>query len=109
MACPTLSYSDPAMSIATLLLLVQAFLPNSTPEPLVTREIPRFQMISTGLYRGGQPERNGFEYLQKSGIKTIINLRMENDEEAIVKELGMNYVHIPISIKVWSKIPDAAI
>jgi protein tyrosine/serine phosphatase len=66
-------------------------------------------MIATGLYRGGQPEREGFEYLKNSGIKTVINLRTENDEEAIVKKLGMNYIHIPISIKPWSKIPDAAI
>ncbi len=66
-------------------------------------------MIASGLYRGGQPERPGFEYLRKNGIKTVINLRTENDEEAIVKELGMNYVHIPISIKMWSKIPESAV
>jgi len=97
------------MLTATLFLLLQIPLLNSSAEPLSTKAIPRFQMISAGLYRGGQPERNGFEYLQKNGFKTIVNLRTENDEEAIVKELGMNYVHIPVSIKMWSKIPDAAI
>jgi protein tyrosine/serine phosphatase len=66
-------------------------------------------MIADGLYRGGQPERDGFQYLKDRGIKTVINLRTENDEEVMVKKLGMNYVHIPISIKPWSKIPDAAI
>jgi tyrosine-protein phosphatase SIW14 len=67
-------------------------------------------MITDGLYRGAQPERTGFEYLKKSGIKTIINLRIENDEESMVRELGMNYVHIPVNdMKVWSKIPQAAI
>ena len=97
------------MMTATLLLLLQLPFTNSFTEPLATKDIPRLQMIAAGLYRGGQPERAGFEYLKNYGIKTVINLRTENDEEVIVKGLGMNYVHIPISIKPWSKIPDAAI
>ena len=56
-----------------------------------------------------EPEREGFDYLKNNGIKTVINLRTENDEEVIVKELGMGYIHIPISIKPWSKIPDTAV
>ena len=66
-------------------------------------------MITAGLYRGGQPGHDGFEFLKNNGIKTVINLRSENDEEVIVKKLGMNYVHIPIIITMWSKIPDSAI
>ena len=109
MGSPALSYPYQAMLFGTFLLIFQSFLPNSPAEPLSTREIPRFQMIASGLYRGGQPARPGFDYLRKSGIKTVINLRMENDEEAVVKALGMNYVHIPVTIKPWSKIPEAAI
>ena len=96
------------MLVATLLLF-QTLASNPAIQPAATKHIPRFQMINTGLYRGGQPEREGFEYLKKTGIKTVINLRTENDEEHIVKGLGMNYVHIPISIKAWSKIPANAI
>jgi tyrosine-protein phosphatase SIW14 len=90
------------MPLLTFLLFFQVFASNPP-------EIPRLQMIADGLYRGGQPERDGFQYLREKGFKTIINLRMENDEESMVRELGMNYVHIPVSIKVWSKIPDRAI
>jgi len=97
------------MRLATLLFLFQLTSTNSFTEPLSTKDIPRFQMITAGLYRGGQPRHDGFVYLQKNGIKTVINLRTENDEEVIVKKLGMNYVHIPMSIAPWSKIPDAAI
>src|SRR5262245_48953754 len=97
------------MLTATLLLLLQIPILNSFTEPLVMKDIPRLQLVAAGLYRGGQPERAGFEYLKEKGFKTVINLRTENDEEAVVKGLGMNYVHIPISIKPWSKIPDAAI
>ena len=66
-------------------------------------------MVADGLYRGGQPEREGFEYLKSNGFKTVINLRTENDEEVVVKQLGLNYVHIPVSIQAWSKIPQPAI
>jgi protein tyrosine/serine phosphatase len=98
------------MSLAAILFLLQLTSPNSFTEPLSTKDIPRFQMITAGLYRGGQPGHDGFEFLKNNGIKTVINLRTENnDEEVIVKKLGMNYVHIPISIIMWSKIPDSAI
>jgi len=98
------------MLLATLLLFLESFVSSPAPEPPSVKHIPRFQMITTGLYRGGQPEREGFEYLKKTGIKTVINFRTDNnDEEQMVKELGMNYIHIPIDIKVWSKIPSHAI
>src|SRR5215470_13164410 len=97
------------MSLAAVLFLLQVTSTNSFAEPLSTKHIPRFQMIAAGLYRGGQPGRDGFEFLKNNGIKTVINLRSENDEEVIVKKLGMNYVHIPMSIAPWSKIPEAAI
>jgi protein tyrosine/serine phosphatase len=97
------------MLFATYLFLLQTVVATPLLEPVSNKDIPRFQMIDMGLYRGGQPKSAGFEYLKRSGIKTVINLRTENDEEQIVKELGMNYIHIPISIKPWSKIPDHAI
>ena len=102
-------YPSRAMFFASILLLWQSVVSNPFSDPLSNKGIPRLQMIAEGLYRGGQPEPEGFEYLKKSGIKTIVNLRTENDEESIVKRLGMNYVHIPITIKAWSRIPDPAI
>jgi protein tyrosine/serine phosphatase len=98
------------MFLVTLLFLLPALLVSEPKvESISTGDIPRFQMIDDGLYRGGQPELEGFEFLKNKGIKTVINLRTENGEEQIVKELGLNYIHIPISIKMWSKIPNAAI
>jgi protein tyrosine/serine phosphatase len=67
-------------------------------------------MVNDGFYRGGQPEGlPGFMFLKEQGIKTIINLRQENDEEPMVKQLGMTYIHIPMSVHIWSKIPESAI
>src|SRR5690348_9642326 len=98
------SHTNMFRAFATILLvstLVRA------AGPITTQDIPRFQMVSEGFYRGGQPEKEGFEFLKQQGFKTIINLRQENDEEPIVRGLGLNYVHIPMSITVGSRIPDA--
>ena len=73
-------------------------------------EIPRFFMMADGVYRGGQPSDKGFQLLKEKGVKTVINLRMENDESSVVQRLGMNYVHIPIEdIRPWTQIPEAAV
>ena len=76
---------------------------------VITKDIPRFQQVADGFYRGGQPGHSGFEFLKKQGVKTIINLKEENDEEPLVRSLGMNYVHIPMSVTVWTRISDASI
>jgi protein tyrosine/serine phosphatase len=74
-------------------------------------DIPRFGTLADGLYRGGQPTTKGFQLLKQKGIKTIVNLRAEDNSEApIVENLGMNYIHIPVDqVRPWSKLPEAAI
>ena len=74
-------------------------------------DLPRLSILTDGLYRGGQPTTKGFQFLSEKGIKTIINLRAEdNSESALVQELGMNYVQIPIDeVRPWSVIPPAAL
>ena len=61
------------------------------------RLIPKFAEVAPGFYRGGQPRQGGFERLKEIGVKTVINLRGENDEEKEVESLGMKYIHIPMS------------
>jgi len=80
-------------------------------ESLTTKDIPRFIKVSDGLYRGGQPVRGGFEFLKKQGVKTVINLREENDEEGAVRGLGLNYIHLPMTVNPFSgsRIPEVAI
>jgi tyrosine-protein phosphatase SIW14 len=73
--------------------------------------VPRFAVLADGLYRGGQPTEQGFQYLKQTGVKTIINLRAEDNSEApLVEHLGMKYVWIPIpKVRPWSQISDDAI
>jgi len=73
------------------------------------RNIPRFIKVADELYRGGQPAGDGFEFLKAKGIKTVINLRTDDKEGEKVRGLGMNYIHIPVRLFIWSKIPREAI
>jgi uncharacterized protein (TIGR01244 family) len=77
----------------THLLLLAALLPAAPG-------VPNFHKVNDGLYRGGQPSREGFNDLAKMGIKTVIDLRIPdssaNREKQVVESLGMHYVHIPL-------------
>lgn len=55
------------------------------------------------LYFGAQPQKEDFVALSAMGVKTVVNLRTEQemaevdfDEEAVAHEAGMNYFNIPI-------------
>jgi protein tyrosine/serine phosphatase len=63
--------------------------------------VARFQQIDARLYRGAQPDADGFRYLRDLGVRTIVNLRSERDalaidEQRIVESLGMRYVSLPV-------------
>jgi tyrosine-protein phosphatase SIW14 len=67
--------------------------------------VPNAGQVSATLYRGGQPERKGYEALKKLGIEIVVNFRDEKDkieaERQIVESLGMHYVSVP-----WSSSRD---
>lgn len=95
--------------IVCLILIPAVLTAQTTPALPHDTEIPRFYVIDEGLYRGGQPDESGFEFLKQKRIRTVINFRTEDEESEIVKQLGMTYVWIPMSIQPWSKIPESAI
>ena len=59
--------------------------------------IPGFGEVTPRLYRGGQPEVKGIQTLKKMGVDIVVNMRAgrNEDEEAAVEKLGMQYVSIP--------------
>jgi tyrosine-protein phosphatase SIW14 len=63
--------------------------------------LPNFHQVNENLYRGGQPLPGGIQRLAKLGIKTVINLRdddeRESDEEAEVRAVGLHYFNVPMS------------
>ena len=69
----------------------------------VAPELPikRFLKVSDHLYRGGQPDDDGFRALRDLGIRTVISLREDPDERAVVESLGMAFIHIPVTFDVF--------
>lgn len=76
----------------TLALLVSVAAAQSE---LRYKELPNFHRVSERLYRGAQPGPGGMRKLAELGIKTIINLRGEDDlsraEQRDAEAAGLHY------------------
>src|SRR2546429_7222541 len=63
--------------------------------------IKNFHQVDDHLYRGAQPTDEGFQYLAKMGVKTVIDLREADEraqaEESVVTAAGMKYVNVPMT------------
>lgn len=59
--------------------------------------VPNFHQVDEHVYRGAQPNGQGYAGLAKIGIKTVIDLRGETSEENAVQRAGMRYVRLPWS------------
>ncbi|MCC6988054.1 MAG: hypothetical protein IT181_03595, partial [Acidobacteria bacterium] len=63
----------------------------------------KFVSVGDDLFIGGQPTEKALRELKAKGVTTVVNLRMPQemaqigfDEAALLKELGITYVHIPM-------------
>jgi len=84
-----------AILLSSILTPVHLWAANGQPP------IERFVKVDEFLYRGAQPDLDGFKYLRDLGVGTIVNLRLREDadrlkEREMVESLGMTYVNIPI-------------
>jgi protein tyrosine phosphatase (PTP) superfamily phosphohydrolase (DUF442 family) len=97
--------------LAFFLLFTTLVEPKAIRKLAAEGDIVRFSALADGLYRGGQPTADGFQFLKEKGIKTVINLRAEDNRESeIVQALGMNYIQIPVDeVWPWSQLPQAAV
>jgi protein tyrosine phosphatase (PTP) superfamily phosphohydrolase (DUF442 family) len=63
--------------------------------------ISNFDKVDDHVYRGGQPSDEGFRYLAKIGVKTVIDLREADArgtaERKAVTAAGMTYVNVPMT------------
>ena len=61
-------------------------------------ELPNFGKVSESLYRGAQPTGDGFRRLKELGVKTVINLRDEDElaisEKEAVEQAGLRYYNV---------------
>jgi uncharacterized protein (TIGR01244 family) len=62
--------------------------------------LPNFHQVNEHLYRGAQPLSGGMRRLAAKGIKTIINLRGEDEgtraEERDARGAGLRYFNVPM-------------
>jgi len=68
-------------------------------EPLAAPGLANFYRVSDELYRGQQPDDEGFEQLARMGIRTVVNLRSFHGESDRVERAGLAYEHI--YMKAW--------
>lgn len=64
------------------------------------KNLPNFHSVHTYLLRGGAPSLPGLDELKPLGVKTIIDLRRNEQridvERQYAEKLGFNYVSIPM-------------
>jgi uncharacterized protein (TIGR01244 family) len=79
----------------------------TVPIPVVLEHAARYQArvasVGEDLLIAGQPTAETLRQLRRDGVTTVINLRMPDemqrisfDEAALLQELGMEYVHLPV-------------
>ena len=63
----------------------------------------KFAKVGDDVFISGQPTEKGLRMLRDQGVTTVVNLRsppemarVSFDEAALVKELGMQYVYLPM-------------
>jgi uncharacterized protein (TIGR01244 family) len=115
MTCPFLFRSLAAIALAVSVTLpagAQSVVgrdktgPVPNPVNLDTTGLFQAKFVSVGndMFIGGQPTEKAIRELKARGVTTIVNLRMPEemarvgfDEAALVKELGIKYVPIPMN------------
>lgn len=63
--------------------------------------IPNFHQVNEQVYRGGQPAPEAWQGLASIGVKTVVDLRREDEhataaEAQAVTAAGMKYVNVPM-------------
>lgn len=63
----------------------------------------KYASVGDDFFIGGQPTEKALRDLKAKGVTTVVNLRMPQemtqigfDEAALLKELGITYIHIPM-------------
>lgn len=78
--------------------------------PIERPGLPNLHKVSDALYRGAQPEGEGFAGLKELGVKTVVNLRLAHSDRDEMKKAGLSagedfrYVHI--RMEAWDADED---
>jgi tyrosine-protein phosphatase SIW14 len=87
------------LSAAALTLALLVSLAAAQSEPRY-KELPNFHRVSDRLYRGAQPLPGGIHKLAELGVKSIVNLRGEDEntraEQKEAEAAGLHYYSIAL-------------
>ncbi len=67
--------------------------------PLELAGCSNLYKVNDRLYRGAQPEAEGFKELKKLGVKTVLNLQSSHSDRKLLEDTGLDYVHI--KMRAW--------
>jgi len=73
--------------------------PEKWADEIKVKGIGNFYKVSDELYRGRQPTAEGIAKLKELGIKTIVNLRMEESDSELLTDSNIAYERIAIKAK----------
>ena len=87
-----------ALLVFVVVVCAQSVLCQNDPKQ---KDLPNLYRVNDGLYRGGQPTEAGLKRLEQLRIKTVVNLR-DDDERARVEGVsivaaGLRYFNLPLS------------
>lgn len=69
--------------------------------PIDPAGVHNFHQVNEHIYRGAQPDAEGWHSLATLGVKTVVDLRLENEhssnaEARAVEAAGMKYINFPM-------------
>lgn len=107
-----------AGALLAALVWVHATAPAQNPadptsaQKLKIEGLPNLGQVSTTLFRGGQPKKEGYSKLKEMGVEIVVNLRDDTDdiaeERRIVEQNGMRFVSIPWNARRGPNDPQVA-
>ena len=71
--------------------------PAEWAQPIEKAGLPNLHKVSDDLYRGAQPDPEGFRQLKAMGIKTVVDLRAGHSDREALGGAGLAREHIPMN------------
>src|SRR4051812_29336968 len=59
--------------------------------------VTNFAEVSPEVWRGGKPSPDGFRWLAARGVKTVVDLQMDDES----RELPAGITYVPIRVSLW--------
>jgi protein tyrosine phosphatase (PTP) superfamily phosphohydrolase (DUF442 family) len=75
----------------------RGFPPTPEVREAEARGLENFGRVDEGLFRSGQPTREGFLEARRMGVRTVVNLRSAHSDRRLIEGSGLRYVEIPSS------------